>query len=123
MNNKITTMTIKDIAVAFSNGKFEMTYPHLAEEAEWNIIGENRFTGKEEIIKYSKQIADYFNSITTDFVTTNILSEHRMVAVAGTATFIRDNQQVGYTSACDLYEFNGKNQLVKISSYCIQQKK
>ncbi len=115
-------MTKKQIAEAFSNGKFELTFPYLAENADWSVIGEKQFTGKQEIIKNCEQTAAYFQSVTTDFRTLNVIEQNNLVAINGTAAFIKDNQQVAFVSACDLYEFDDKNQLQKITSYCIEDK-
>ena len=43
--------------------------------------------------------------------------------IADNAEFLRDNKRVSFVSACDLYEFNDNDQIQKITSYCIQQKK
>ena len=33
--------TQKEIAEAFSNGDFELTFPYLSENIIWDIVGEN----------------------------------------------------------------------------------
>lgn len=113
-------MTKKDISVAFSNGEFENIYDLIAENAVWTVIKENTFIGKQAIIDNCKQVGAYFKSVTTNFVTLNVISENNTVVVNGTAEFLRDNKQVSFVSACDLYEFNDNNQIQKITSYCIQ---
>lgn len=115
-------MTQKQIAEAFSNGKFEVAYPYLADNIEWTVVGENVFKGKNAVIQNCEQTANYFKSVTTNFKTINVIEETNRIAINGTAEFIRENKRVAFISACDVYEFNGNNELQKITSYCIQEK-
>ncbi|GAA5225023.1 nuclear transport factor 2 family protein [Membranihabitans marinus] len=115
-------MTKTEIAKAFSNGEFEKTYDYIAENAEWIVIEEDKFTGKQAIIDNCEQVGSYFESVTTDFKTLNIIAEGNNVVIIGTAEFLRDGKRVSFVSACDVYEFNDANQIQKITSYCIQKK-
>lgn len=115
-------MTQSDIAKAFSNGQFEQTYSRLANNVEWTIVGENHFAGKDSVIRHCEKIAAFFSSVTTNFQTRHIIADGYRVAVNGTAEFIRDGKRVSFVSACDLYEFNAEDQLVRIMSYCISEK-
>ncbi len=115
-------MTQKRIAEAFSGGNFEVVYPFLTEQTRWAVIEEFDITGKEQIIEKCKQTAAYFQSVTTHFKTLHIIEDTNRIAINGTAKFIRDNKQVAFVSSCDVYEFNDSNQLLNITSYCIQHK-
>lgn len=115
-------MTKIEIAEAFSQGEFEKTYQFISDNAEWNVIEENRFVGKQAIIDNCEQVGSYFKSVTTDFKTLNIISEENKVVINGTAEFSRDNKRVSFISACDVYEFNENDQIQTITSYCIQSK-
>ena len=114
-------MTNKEKSIAFSNGEFDKVYDFIADNAEWIVIEENTFTGKKAIIDNCKQVGIYFKSVTTKFVTLNVIAEYGNVVVNGTAEFLRDNKRVSFVSACDLYEFNDKDQILKVTSYCIPQ--
>ncbi|MBX3044252.1 MAG: nuclear transport factor 2 family protein [Candidatus Kapabacteria bacterium] len=114
-------MTKKEIAEAFSNGNFELTYPYLSENVQWTVVGEDYFNGKKAVIDNCRQVARYFNSVTTNFITVNVIADNNRVAVSGTAEFIRDGKTVNFISACDIYEFNCNNELTTITSYCIQK--
>lgn len=116
-------MDKKEIAIAFSTGSFEKTFPFFAEKIEWNIIGENCFTGKETVIKNCTQTSEYFNSVTTDFAVEQIIEERNFIAIIGTAKFSKEGVPLAHVSACDVYEFNEKNLLIKIRSYCVTEKK
>lgn len=115
-------MTTTEIAIAFSTGEFEKTYDFISENAEWIVIEEDKFVGKQAIIDNCEQVANYFKSVTTDFKTSDIIAGGNNVVIQGTAEFSRDNKRISLVSACDIYEFNEKSQIQKITSYCIQSK-
>ena len=113
-------MTKQEIALAFSNGEFEKTSEYIANEAVWEVVGENIFVGKGAILENCNQVAAYFKSVTTDFKTLNVITQDNKVVINGTAEFSRNGQRVSFVSACDLYEFNENGQIQLITSYCIQ---
>ena len=115
-------MTKTEIAKAFSNGEFEKTYKSISDNAEWIVIEEDRFIGKQAILDNCEQVGNYFKSVTTNFKTLNIIADGNKVVINGTAEFLRDNKRVSFVSACDVYEFNEKSEIQKITSYCIQSK-
>lgn len=115
-------MTKSEIAKAFSNGEFEKTYKFISDSAEWTIIEEDGFMGKEDIISNCEQVSSYYKSVTTDFKTQNIIESGNKVVISGTAEFFRDNKRISFVSACDIYEFDDNNQIHNITSYCIQSK-
>ncbi len=113
----------KEIAESFSNGKFEVAFPYLSENITWNVIGENIFNGKEKVVANCNQIANYFQTVNTTFKTNNVIEDNNLVVISGTAEFSRDNKRIAFVSACDVYEFNDDDELEKITSYCIPEKK
>jgi ketosteroid isomerase-like protein len=116
-------MTQKEIAEAFSKGKFDMVYPYLTDTIQWKVVGQDYFDGKNAVTANCEQVGNYFESITTDFRTLNIIEENNIVVVNGTAEFIREGKCVSFISACDVYEFNNHHKLQTITSYCIQTEK
>lgn len=115
--------TQKEIAESFSNGNFELTFPYLSENIVWNVVGDNLFNGKIEVIENCKQTSEYFKSIETDFKTEDVIVADYKIIIRGTGEFTRDGKRVNLITACDVYEFNKKGELEKISSYCIQENK
>lgn len=115
-------MTKTELAKMFSNGDFEKTFDFISEDAEWVVVEEDHFLGKQAILNQCEQVAGYFKSVTTKFKTINILANENQVAITGTAEFLKDNTRVSLVSACDIYEFNDEDQIQKITSYCIQAK-
>ncbi|MBC7745798.1 MAG: nuclear transport factor 2 family protein [Flavobacterium sp.] len=115
-------MTKTEIAKAFSNAEFEKIYKFISDNAVWTVVEEGVFTGKQAIIDNCDQVSNYFNSVTTDFKTLNIIADGNKFAISGTAEFLRENKRVSFVSACDIYEFNDQDQIQTITSYCIQSK-
>jgi ketosteroid isomerase-like protein len=115
-------MTNKEKSIAFSNGEFDAVYDCIAPDAVWTVVEENTFTGKNAILANCKEVSSYFASVTTQFETLNVIAENDKVVVNGTAAFFSDKKQLAFVSACDVYEFNSKGQILKITSYCIEKK-
>ena len=115
-------LTQKKLAELFSNGEFNKTMDVISEEIVWNVVGERTFEGKKAVKQNCEQTAEYFKSVQTDFKTDKIIESDNKVIVIGTAEFKRDGKRVNFISACDVYEFNEKNEIEKISSYCIPDK-
>ena len=115
--------SIREVAELFSNGKFENIMDYFSEGIVWDVIGESLFEGKKAVRENCEQTASYFKSLQTDFITNDILVSENKVIIRGTAEFIRDGKRINFISACDIYEFNNRNEIEKISSYCIPEKK
>lgn len=115
-------MTKPEIATAFSNGGFDKTTDFIADDAIWEVVEQDKYIGKIAIVKNCDQVGQYFKSVTTNFKSLNVISENNKIVVSGTAEFIRDGKRISYVSSCDLYEFNDRGQIQKITSYCIQAK-
>jgi ketosteroid isomerase-like protein len=113
----------KHIAEYFSTGKFDKTMDYLSDEIVWNVVGEKVYKGKKVVTENCEQTAEYFKSVQTDFKTDKLIVSENKVIVIGTAEFKQDGKQLNFISACDIYEFNEKSEIEKISSYCIPEKK
>ncbi|MEM1328696.1 MAG: hypothetical protein AAGI23_22260 [Bacteroidota bacterium] len=119
----MTNYSKKEIAVLFSDGHFELAFPHLSEDIIWEIIGDHLLHGKSAVVTHCKKITEYFESVQTDFKTVDIIETERKIVIRGTGEFISDGKSVNLIAACDIYEFNSHSKLVKISSYCIPENK
>lgn len=113
---------LQAIAEAFSNGQFDQTYPCLAADIVWTIVGEDTFSGKEAVIAHCEHTAAYFRSVITNFKTIHVITSGNRIAITGTAEFFRNNQRVAFVQACDVYEFTPTGELKAITSYCIPEK-
>jgi len=111
------------LAKLFSVGKFDDVIPYISDDVIWNVIGETVFIGREEVINNCKQTAEYFKSVQTEFKTHDVIVSNNKVIIIGTAEFLRNGKSLNFISACDIYEFNIKNKIEKIASYCISDKR
>jgi hypothetical protein len=115
-------MTKKEIAQAFSGGKFDKCSAYLTDQTIWNTPGEQYLEGKKDIELFCKKISAYFDSITTNFKQLNLIENDNCVAINGTAEFLREGKRVSFVSSCDVYEFEEDNKILSIHSYCITEK-
>ena len=120
MENKI--LTKKEIAESFSTGKFEMTFPYLAEGVRWKIVGDKELTGKSEVVSNCLSTAENIELVQTIFTADQIIKESNKVVIKGSGEFIRHGERVKLIAACDVYEFDKDDKLEMISSYCIAEK-
>jgi hypothetical protein len=115
--------TNRQNAIDFSNGDFTLVYPYLRDSVVWNLFDQGRVVGKENVIEECTRIAEYFQSVDTDFRTIHIVEENNLVAINGTGLFSRNGTLLSEVHSCDMYEFDENNQIISISSYCITKKK
>ena len=87
-------MNKAEIAGLFSSGDFKKTFDFIAENAEWIVVEENHFVGKEAILHQCRKVSSYFNSVTTDFKILKIISAGSEVVITGTAEFFKDNERL-----------------------------
>jgi ketosteroid isomerase-like protein len=114
--------TNKEIAKAFSTGNFKMAYDYLADNMEWNMVGDNTLIGKQAVIDFCTKTAAYFASQTTLFTVTNIIDGHDCIAIDGTAKFISKDDKTTHIASCDVYRFK-EGKLQQLTSYCIRTNK
>lgn len=113
----------KEISFAFSGGNFEFTYPHLADDVIFNVVGEQLLTGKPAVIEFCNEIAEYFKTTPPKSSLDNVIVGDDCVAINGTAEFYNEKEnRINYISSCDVYKFRD-SKLVEITSYCIPTKK
>ena len=111
-------MTLTEIAQCFSIGQFKQIQFYFSKDIIWEIVGEHRLTGIEQVLKHCQSIEQHFSLTPHEFQTQAIHQAGHHVIIQGEARFQQLNQ-MSHISACDVYTFNDSNQLVQIQSYCI----
>ena len=111
-------MTLTDIATHFSTRQFSRIQQHFSQTITWEIVGEQRLSGFDQVLKHCQSIEHYFTTAAHEFHIQAIHQTGHHVIVQGEAQF-HNTQQTSRISACDIYNFDALNQLVQIQSYCI----
>ena len=57
------------------------------QKQQFGLLYQDTFIGKQAIIDNCEQVGSYFQSVTTDFKTLNIIAEGNKVVINGTAEF------------------------------------
>lgn len=113
----------KEIAESFSTGKFESAFPYLSDDVVWRLVGDTEIIGKSEVVSNCLKASEYFDLVNTVFTTEEVIKDQNKVVIRGKGEFIRDGKRVNLIAACDVYEFNDNDQVKKISSFCIAEKR
>ncbi|MFT4600148.1 MAG: hypothetical protein ACI857_000318 [Arenicella sp.] len=120
MENKV--LTKKEIAESFTTGRFEDTFPYLAEGVTWNIVGDKELCGKSEVVSNCQATSEASNLVQKIFTQEQLIRDKNKIVIKGSGEFIRQGKRVNLIASCDVYEFNDNNEIETISSYCIAEK-
>jgi ketosteroid isomerase-like protein len=112
-------MTITDIAQAFSAHRFDETFPHLAPDARWVLVGEATLDGRDAIIAACANTTAELTGTTTQFTRFLTITGPGAVAVDATGRYTDPAGQTTVVSSCDLYEFTD-GALTTITSYAVE---
>ena len=106
-----------DVAAAFSRHEFVRTYPHLAPDVRWEIVGDRVIAGRDAVVAACTESAAYLAGATTTFT--------RFRVVAGDGTVVVDTEAryagpdgTATVASCDLYDF-ADGRLAAIRSYTV----
>jgi hypothetical protein len=111
-------LTSEQIAEAFSRHDFEASYPYLADDIRWNIVGERRVEGKENVISVCSESAEYLAGVTTDFRRFRKVITDDCVVVDSVAEYTDKGGEGSHVASCDLYDFTNGN-VSEITSYTV----
>jgi hypothetical protein len=113
------TKTIEQVATAISRHVFEDAYPHLSDDACWNLIGGEDLVGKEAIIAACDASAEHLSGVTTSFDKFIVRQSDNSVVIESSATYTGQDGGTSIVASCDIYDFvSGK--LATITSYNIE---
>ena len=112
-------LTNQQIAEAFSHHDFEASYPYLAEDIRWNIVGERLVEGKENVIAVCRESAAYLSGVTTEFGKFRSIVTEDCVVIDSVAEYTSKEEERSLVASCDLYDFtNGR--VSEITSYTVE---
>lgn len=113
---------IYQIAEAFCNWRFAETYPYMADEIKWNIVGREELVGRDAVIAHCVKSAKFLETVSPTVPKLKIHRAENCVLVEGAAQFQDQKNQTSSVASCDVFRFSDKR-LVEITSYVIELNK
>jgi hypothetical protein len=110
--------TDRDVAEAFSRHRFEDTYASLAQDVEWNQVGEEVLRGRAAVIDACDESAEELADVATTFTRFRVIETPGCVVVDSEAEYAAENE-VSTVASCDIYDFTD-GRLSAITSYAIE---
>ena len=110
------------IAETFCSHRFAETYPYMAGEIKWKIIGRAELVGREAVIGRCVESAKFLETVSTTFLKLKIHRAEPYMIVEGAAEFQGQENQISSVASCDIFRFS-EGQLVEITSYVIELNK
>ena len=109
MNNQL----LKKISEEFAKGNLDFSEVYLADDIEWNILGESPVIGKNQVLEVSKMLQlESFPVITIK----NIVAEGDYVVIESTGEAKTKSGKPYNQTYCDVFKFKGET-LYKITTY------
>ena len=115
------SLDIDQIAEAFCSYRFAVTYPYMADEIKWNIVGREELMGREAVIDRCDQSAKFLETVSATITKLKINRAETCVVVEGAAQFQDQENQTSSVSSCDFFRFS-EERLVEIASCVIELK-
>lgn len=108
LSNQETKMNLKidQIAEAFCSWRFAETYPCMAEEIKWNMVGRAELVGRAEIIARCTDAAKFLETVTDTLTQLKIHRAGTCVIVEGAAQFQDQENQTSRVASCDNFQFS-----------------
>jgi ketosteroid isomerase-like protein len=116
------SLDIDQIAEAFCSHRFAMTYPYMADDIKWNIVGNEELAGREAVIARCEESAKFLETVSTTSTKLKIYRAQTCVIVEGAAQFQDQENQISSVASCDVFQFSDER-LVEITSYVIELNK
>ena len=79
------SLTIDQIAEAFSSHRFAETYPYLSDSMKWNNVGGEEYIGRDVVIDQCEQSASYLTTVSTTFTKFKVRRAQACVVVESVA--------------------------------------
>ena len=116
------SLNMDQIAEAFCSYRFAVTYPYMADEIKWNIVGREELMGREAVIDRCAAAAKFLETVSPTITKLKINRAETCVVVEGAAQFQDQENQTSSVASCDVFQFSNER-LVGITSYVIDLNK
>ena len=81
------SLDIDQIAEAFCSHRFAETYPYMADEIKWNMVGREELIGRETVIDKCDKSANFLETVSTTFTKLKINRAETCGIVEGATQF------------------------------------
>ena len=116
------SLDIYQIAEAFCSYRFAVTYPYMADEIKWSIVGKEELVGRDAVIDQCDKSAKFLETVSTTITKLKINRAETFVVVEGAAQFQDQENQTSSVASCDVFQFSD-GRLVEITSYNVELNK
>ena len=116
------SLDIYQIAEAFCSYRFAVTYPYMAAELKWDIVGKEELVGREAVIARCEASAKFLETVSPTITKLKINRAETCVVVEGAPQFQDQENQTSSVASCDVFQFSDER-LVEITSYVIELNK
>ena len=113
------SLDIDQIAEEFCRHRFAVTYPYLADEIKWNMVGSEELIGRDVVIARCEESATFLETVSSTFTTFKVTRAETFVVVESAAQFQDQENQISSVASCDVFQFSD-GRLVEITSYVIE---
>ncbi len=101
------------ISEEFARGNLEFAGLYIADNIQWNILGENTIIGKAEVLEVSKMLQlESFPVITIK----NVIADGDFVVIESTGKATTKNGKPYNQSYCDVFKFK-EERLIEVTTY------
>lgn len=116
------SLDIDQVAEAFCSHRFAETYPYMADEIKWNIVGREEHMGRAAVIARCEESTKFLQTVSATITQLKIIRAETWVVVEGAAQFQDQENQTSSVASCDVFQFSDER-LVGITSYVIELNK
>ena len=116
------SLDIYQIAEPFSSYRFAVTYPYMADEIKWAIVGSEELMGREAVIDRCDKSAKYLETVSATITKLKVNRAETFVVVEGAAQFQDQENRTSSVASCDVFQFSNER-IVEITSYVIELNK
>ena len=116
------SLNIDQIAEALCSYRFVETYPYMADEIKWSIVGKEELVGREAVIDQCDKAAKFLETVSATSTKLKINRAETFVVVEGAAQFQDQENQTSSVASCNVFQFSD-GRLVEITSYNVELNK
>lgn len=110
---------IEKVNASFAEGNIEGFLSFCAEDAEWQMVGDKAFKGKEAIREFMSSM-EHTGMEPPKFTVDEVIAEGDSVVAYGDMTMEEDGETVPYSYA-DVYRFR-EDQIIRLQSFVVKHK-